>query len=380
MTAFQSWLANPHIQVLGWALLNFVWQGTLIAAVLKGTLMLMRRRSTDLRYCAAAAALLLMLSLPVISFWKPHLAPPPISRKAGIAKPVAIAALPAIPYAAGPLHALPPLSTGQTASARLEFLPQWFCVFWFAGVIVASATTLGGWLKAQLLKKDASPPAADGWRCRFGSLAHRSGIYGPVRLLESKRIAVPTVIGWLRPAVLLPCGTDLAPEQMDALLAHELAHIRRHDYLANLFQTAIEALLFYHPAVWWVSLQVRAERECCCDDSAVAVCGDTLTYVRALSEAEHRRSSSKLAVAVSSAPLLNRIRRLTEMRMPQSSRFAWAAGVFGVGLIFAAAAGSTILAYVPVHFEQTPAGAATQALPATQSQANPATPMRPQHS
>ena len=124
---------------------------------------------------------------------------------------------------------------------------------------------------------------------------------------------MPTVIGWLRPVVLLPvsCVTGLSPGQLEAIVAHELAHIRRHDYLVDLLQSAVETLLFYHPAVWWVSRRIREEREHCCDDLAVAACGDRAGYARALATLEELRpASAQLAVAASGAPLLRRIRRL----------------------------------------------------------------------
>src|SRR2546422_656218 len=107
-------------------------------------------------------------------------------------------------------------------------------------------------------------------------LAARLRIRRPVRVLESAVVQVPAVIGWLRPVILLPASalTGLTPLQLDALVAHELAHVRRYDYLVNLIQSVIETLLFYHPAVWWASQQVREEREHCCDDLAVVVCGD----------------------------------------------------------------------------------------------------------
>jgi len=104
-----------------------------------------------------------------------------------------------------------------------------------------------------------------------------------VRLLVSSLVDVPTVIGWLRPAILVPVEflTGMSAEHITALLGHEMAHIRRHDYLASILQSVAEALPFYHPAVWWVSEQIRAERELCCDDLAVAAGFDVLTYARA---------------------------------------------------------------------------------------------------
>jgi hypothetical protein len=122
-------------------------------------------------------------------------------------------------------------------------------------------------------------------------LIRRLQVARPVRLYLSTIAEVPIVIGWLRPYILLPVSavTGLGESQLGAILAHELAHIRRHDYLANLLQNAVETLLFYHPAVWWVSRWIRQEREHCCDDLAVEICGDVMVYAGALAQLEELR-------------------------------------------------------------------------------------------
>src|SRR5205814_4150217 len=123
---------------------------------------------------------------------------------------------------------------------------------------------------------------------------------------------VPAVVGWVRPIVLVPASvfTGLTAEQIEALLAHELAHVRRHDYLINLLQTVTETLFFYHPAVWWVSRAIRNERENCCDDLAVEICGNTLAYVRALTDLEQmRQGMPRLAMAADGGSLLSRVQR-----------------------------------------------------------------------
>lgn len=134
-----------------------------------------------------------------------------------------------------------------------------------------------------------------------------------MRLLVSDAIQVPAVVGWLRPAILMPVAAfaGFPAGYLDALLGYELAHIRRHDFLVNMLQGTAEALLFYHPALWWVSQQIRIERELCCDDVAVASSGDVLTYARALAELESLRPAhASLAVAANGGSLVNRIRRL----------------------------------------------------------------------
>lgn len=167
------------------------------------------------------------------------------------------------------------------------------------------------------------------WVCREASAIERAGECGcvgyggwfePAHGIGQARSGAhfqfdrrPSVVGWLRPVILLPMSavTGLAPDQLGAVLAHELAHIRRHDYLVNLLQMAAEALLFYHPAVWWVSGRIRVEREFCCDDLAVSVCQNAVTYARALSTLEKLRPAiPAIAMGSTGGPLLARIQRI----------------------------------------------------------------------
>ncbi len=171
-------------------------------------------------------------------------------------------------------------------------------------------------------------------------LCRRLEIRRAVAFLESSAVSVPMVVGWLRPVVLVPASTltGLSPRQLEAILAHELAHVRRHDYLVNLLQTAVETLLFYHPAVWWVSVQIRRERESCCDDLAVAVCGDRLGYARALVDLESLRTPApRLVLAASGGSLSDRVRRLVGAP-GRPSRRPWAAGLLALALLPAGAA------------------------------------------
>src|SRR6185436_4431619 len=137
------------------------------------------------------------------------------------------------------------------------------------------------------------------------TLSARLGITRAVRLVESAAVDVPSVVGWLRPAILLPISslTGLTHQQLEMVLAHELAHIRRHDFLVNALQSVAETLLFYHPAAWWISRQIRIERENCCDDLAVATCGDAIQYARTLAQLEELRAVAAPAVAANGGSL-----------------------------------------------------------------------------
>jgi beta-lactamase regulating signal transducer with metallopeptidase domain len=397
MTTFAAFLATPVVERLGWALVHFVWLGAAVAALFAVVQALLRNRSANSRYAAACAALLIMAILPVATFF---FVPASKSARASKEPAVAVAVLensdaqaptptpeptetasqPAgsprenrfgVPPSGGnkPAKVRTPSAssvfgerTAPTASmlreetggsskpgpppsaarirdafARLEPLLPRLVFIWLIGVVLLSLRLLGGWVQVGRLKRRWAVPAAERWQQMLLDVARRLRLARPVRLLESAAARVPTVIGWLRPVILLPASilTGLSPEQIEALLAHELAHIRRYDYLVNLVQTVIETLLFYHPAVWWVSHRARVEREHCCDDLAVATCGDALAYARALADLETLRAAAPQPVlAATGGPLLSRIRRVLAppaQRPGCSPR--WLAGAIVLGAI-----------------------------------------------
>ena len=151
----------------------------------------------------------------------------------------------------------------------------WIAFVWFIGFAVTTIRNFGGWQATRRLRslsKDVDHPGA---HFLLRKLSERLGIRSEVRLRECELVRTPIVFGWLKPMVLTPIGllTQLTNDQLEALLAHELGHVRRHDYLCNGLQTLAESLLFFHPAVWWLSRCIRLEREYCCDDLAVTLCG-----------------------------------------------------------------------------------------------------------
>ena len=209
---------------------------------------------------------------------------------------------------------------------------------WIAGVVMLTLRLFSGWMWVQRMKSRDARPVREGIETMGRRLMRRLHIGRAVRFLESKTVDVPTVIGWLRPVVLLPVSTlaGLTPRQVEAILAHELAHIRRHDYLVNLLQVVVETLLFYHPAVWWLSHRIRVERENCCDDLAVSLCGDPVAYAAALAELEGLRGSSgELALAASGGSLLQRIKRVLGAPTHAGRAPGWLAA--GMALLLVAA-------------------------------------------
>jgi uncharacterized protein (TIGR03435 family) len=332
MNAIQILSSQPWVERLGWTLVHFLWQGLTIAILYAAARRGMTGRSTpNARYVLACAALAAMMAAPLVT-WKllrpPDTVPIPLDRTARI--------LPADTTAAAVLP-----SMGATVSTRgqAQFLP-WVVFIWMAGATVFWVRLTGGWVIAARLRSMLVRRAPPEWQQIFGELGARIGVSRPVRLMVSALVQVPTVVGWLRPVVLVPVGAlgGLPAEHLEALLLHELAHIRRHDYLVNMLQSVAEALLFYHPAVWWVSGHISAERELCCDDAAVAVSGDALTYARALAELEsYRPAHLSAAVAANGGSLSGRIARLLGQSQP-AARSGLGPGVLAVAILLVAAA------------------------------------------
>jgi beta-lactamase regulating signal transducer with metallopeptidase domain len=340
------------IEALGWTLLHFVWQGALVGLVLLAVLVLARNSSAQLRYLAACGALCLMFAAAVSTFvWQfaavtrttsqtsmvaLNVTPLPVAKSDGVAwLTVNASASHRVPpnvtaqvtNHAGPaaramvtvgdtrallgvLSSFPPAAAGWTR--RLEpWLPS-IVSLWALGVAFFSLRLLIGWREVRGLCATGAAFPDEFWLTRFAALQERVGLAFPVRLVSSTSAAVPMVIGWLKPVVLVPAGlvAGLGAAQLEAILLHELIHIRRHDFLVNLLQNFLETLFFYHPAVTWVSGRIRVERENCCDDAASVSSGGTLDYARALAAMAELRRAPALGLAANGGSLVERIRRL----------------------------------------------------------------------
>jgi beta-lactamase regulating signal transducer with metallopeptidase domain len=348
-----SWLENLLSQGtterLGWVLVHFLWQAAVVALLLAAFLRLLRRSGANVRYLTACAALAMMVVLPVATIYLIEVAGPAAEVGPGPEFAATTAPLPPgnVVQASDkvftpsdvPLEtadATIPISWNERIASVLRPALPYAVLGWLIGVFGLSAWHLGGWMQLQGLKRRMVHHVGATLQQRLAEIAGRLGVRRAVTLLESAIVEVPTVVGWLRPVVLLPASalTGLNPEQLEAILAHELAHIRRCDYLVNVLQTAVEILGFYHPAVWWVSRRIRIERENCCDDMAVRVCGDSVRYARALTCLEEiRHNQAKLALAATGGSLLDRIARLLGRPASDDRRFAWLPGLIALLLI-----------------------------------------------
>jgi len=305
MTNFVNWISPEVLRTLGWTLLHFIWQGAGLAALFAVATAVCR--SSTARYALAVSALVLMMVSPVITFtWLRAPANPAVRTGAGGAS---TSAGTSTRNAIALSSSLAPVAESRTVQPSAML---WLVEAWFLGVLLLSLRTAGGlFLIERMRRKEVQPVGGELYE-RCLALQRGMGLDRVIQYCECHGLDAPAVLGWFRPVVLLPVRalTGLSEQQIEAVIAHELAHIRRLDCFVNLFQIAAETLLFYHPAVWWVSQGIRAERENCCDDEAISLCGDAVNYARALTLMEEWRTAPRLMMAANRSPLAQRVVRV----------------------------------------------------------------------
>lgn len=401
------------VESVGWVLVHFLWQGAAIAILLRLVLALAAPARPTLRYALGCGALALMVAAPAIT----------AARLATTATPAPTAPL-ALEETPRDAHAAS-ASNGEIATTTVDadaaaavaseahraditlrsgyadprepqrrasawtlsspiprpiregitaMLP-WLVGAWAIGVMLLSVRLAGGWWRTRALRTRGIEAAPDACQRMATRLIARMRIARPVAFFVSSRVTAPIVFGHVKPVVLVPAAVlaGLTPSQLEAIFAHELAHVRRHDYLVNLLQTVIETVFFYHPAVWWVSRQVRQSREECCDDIAVAACGDRKDYVEALLGVEQMRHAAALAAphAASAAlgatdgSLLARARRLLLDTDRESATPRLTASAITIAIAGIALAGISSAATEPVMIERSLSQAAASSTKAS---------------
>lgn len=379
------------IHRIGWTLVHSTWQLIAIALIASLVDAFARQRSANVRYVCATAALAVMSAAPVItwtlidvaSIRTARVSPTPRLIVDGETTPVVdssdLAVSPAPPVTSSLEHQapknLPPKTEPRDIAADrghimngvltphgtrdqgmtvtdhslwsgfakdaglfIESRLPVFVAIWLAGVFACSLRPIWGLWTQWRLCRTGNRPVSDECQRLLEDLARRMHLARAVRIAESAAVALPMVVGYLRPVILLPASvlTGLTTAQMESLLAHELAHVRRHDWLVNALQVVVETLLFYHPAVWWLSRRIRNERELCCDDLALTIVRDSATYGRMLLALEEMRHTAlpQPAVSATGGDLVHRIRRLLPTRRPleQPSR-SWFPGLITLAIL-----------------------------------------------
>lgn len=354
------------VRVIGWALLHATWQCGILSLVLGGALAATRRGSPTLRYRLATCALALAVILPaatsvftIRSF--DRVVTSRIVDAVHLEAPAQAAAPSSADDDVAPIASITlEQATGVAPAVRrwvrdgLESRFVWIVIAWLGGVIALSARAVGGMFYTRRFAR-AGASSIDHEVAQVARRIESSfGIRTATRIIESRKALVPFVTGVVRPVVVLPVAmlAGLTPQQIEMVLAHELAHVWRRDVLANLLQAAVETLLFFHPAVWWMSARVREEREHCCDDLAVAACGgDPVAYTETLLALEEARSGMPaFAVGATGGSLLRRALRLLNTEPAHADLgVRWVAGaVTAIAVVAASGPAAKVAAQSPV--------------------------------
>ena len=355
-----SWLwTSTYAQDIGITLVHSLWQIVLVAAAFAIANRLLAKGSASLRYTIAYATLVIMLAAPLVTLFLMSGTETTSGRVAAIAGTraagqIALAAAtdmdpdrevvllveePAIetPETAGP-DVGGGVEIARAAAGKGEWarLLPWVSLAWCLGVIAFSLRPCLALHRCRRMRQQSQPVQVPWIEETLQSLCVRTDLKRKVEIASSALVHVPTVLGFWRPIVLLPVEmlAGQTPQQLSAILAHELAHIRRHDFVFNLFQTAIETLLFYHPAVWWVSAVARQERENCCDDIAMSICGRK-SYATALANLESARTGAgSFAMAANGGSLYRRIHRIVRPHENPNPLGRWLAALVAITALF----------------------------------------------
>ena len=328
---FASGFITEELAVrVGWTLIHSLWQIALIGGLFWGINRALERQSANLRYVVGCVAMLLMLVVPVwwlvfmtsttpvggaidsaaLSTGEVH----PVDRSEFVGWPKS---LPTDRRGEIEIHSTS-LRVQTASGSKIESLEKWhgtarfIAAIWFIGVLLLLLRPALGFAHAGRLCRVGRADAPESIQRLLHRVAEAMKVRAVIQVAQSTLAKAPCVVGWCRPVILLPAAavSGLTTAELESILAHELAHIRRHDYLVNLAQMAIETLLFFHPVVWWVSRCVRREREYCCDDLALQVCGDREVLTDALLAVGGVNARSRLAIASDGTVLFERVERI----------------------------------------------------------------------
>lgn len=315
------------IRRIGWWVIHFAWQGALIALLTGVLLALLRKADARIRYIVSCIALFATVLLPLVTIFLENPLPFPTANllqmeQPGVVDVQDVLTNDVVTSRQFRSNAIPTPFTTQMILFCEGHLFQ-ITIIWVAGVFLVSFYRLFGFFQLYLIMKSVIEPIDALWEKQIRGWIQGMNIRQKVRILLSEQIETPAVYGWIKPVLLIPVSffTGMDAKSVESIIIHELAHIRRYDYLINMIQVMIEALGFFHPAVWWLSNRVRKEREDCCDDWSVRVLGDKLIYVKSLVRLEETRHLPRPVMAANGSELSRRVMRILDYphsRQPSS--------------------------------------------------------------
>lgn len=327
MSVFEFLIGNRALtDAFGWAIVHSLWQITLIALLCGLLLGVLRKTNAYVRYNTALAFMGAALLAFISTFIRLYEPSRPVTTWAGPSNVRFTFTQKALFVYASPTR----WENCHTLSDYYFFIMQWLgaqlpvvVAIWCIGTAIFSIRLGIGLLQTHRLRTIGICAVPEGWEHSLKQLANRMQLCASVRLVESARVQAPMVIGWLRPIILFPVGllTALPLQEIEGILAHELAHIRRHDFVINVCQSVVEVLLFYHPAIWWLSAQINHERENCCDDLAIAATGNKLAYVKALANLADLLARPQIpdyAISAAGKPKSGLLQRIMRIAQPNS--------------------------------------------------------------
>lgn len=333
MKFFSNLLPGPAVSAFGWTLIHSIWQGTLLMLIAVAAFYYLRKKSANTRYLMGVGFLFTQVIASVGTFI--YYYPKTTSAVTNVKTLARYTALSASRTWAEVSKDLPlTFKVQMWLTAHLHEL----VICWLIGSGILLLRFAGGWIFTERLRINAKIVMDKEWRARFGVIIAKMNISKSVEFRETAKVLTPMVIGTLSPVVLIPIGllSGFSTAQVEAILAHELAHIRRNDYLINMLQSFVEVIFFFHPAIWWLSEKVRAEREHCCDDIALAVCGDKMSLAHALVKVAEWQATPGLAMAFASKKplLLHRVQRVLGLNpKPVRTFSSLPAMIFAIGLV-----------------------------------------------
>jgi beta-lactamase regulating signal transducer with metallopeptidase domain len=299
MSRFITFMGDDLINALGWTFVHTLWQGCVIVLLMIFVLQQIPVKKATLRYTVATASMMSMLVAAIATFALLYFEP---GKSEIVTSNTAMQVVGA--ESTGGFSFVAWLGGNLSAMVAI----------WIAGVILLGFRLLFGLAYIQYLRQTASDLSFK-LGGRLEAIARKINYKRALDVAESALVQIPVVVGHLKPLILFPVGAinQLTTEEVEAVLAHEIAHLVRNDFVQNLIQSVIEIVFYYHPAVWWISAVVRSERENCCDDLAIQVCGSSLTYARALvrlQEVGHTAPALALPFLGSKNHLLDRVKRI----------------------------------------------------------------------